>query len=165
MKKDYIITKSRVLKEWKNKQGIDMITYEIRVEGDEDILQINQVKTTPAPHEGQVIYGEVSVDDYGKKLHKKSKDFDAEPVLTSIAMPSQDAPARTNNNDSFYRCNALNNAVAVGGDLKTILGNAEEFIMWLDNSAVKPVSEEPLPEPQGEVMDIEGEINLDDIPF
>lgn len=154
--KDYKITKvSETVKEWQSSFG-PMVTYKVMVEGEADPVDINQKPETPAPAAGQEVYGSIEVSQYGKKLKKEKKPEGQHTIASTSA-----APVRFDNrDDSITRQSALKSAVAVGEtDPEKILKLADDFLVWLKNDAVPTVEETPLPEPQGE------EIDIDDIPF
>lgn len=127
------------------------------------------MKAKNAPEVGKSEYG-VITDEAKKsgngtyrKFTRKQREEKAESqpastgaVATSVKFENRD--------DAITRQSALKSAVAVGEtDPEKILKLADDFLVWLKND----VSEEaPLPEPQGEVTELdESEIDLDDIPF
>ena len=168
--RDYKVVKvSETVREWVNKHtNSPMVTYKLMVEGESEPVELNQLPDTPAPTVGQEIYGELKTTQYGKQLKKVNKDFDAVPKSTQVTSSSLEPVSVSTNysrDDSITRQSALKSAVATGEtDMEKLLHIADDFLVWLKNEPAKTV-EEPLPEPQGEVMDIEGEIDLSDIPF
>ena len=121
------------------------------------------------PVEGGTEYGEITEEtgksgkSYRKFTRKQREDYNA-PAQTSTpsAQPKQNFVDR---DDSITRQSALKSAVATGEkDLDKIIALAEDFYVWLKGEN-KNEEEIPVPEPQGEVTDLDDEINLDDIPF
>lgn len=128
------------------------------------------MKAKNAPAVGNVEYGVIEdapkksgEGTYRKFSRKQREEGTAQPVR--LLTPQQPF---SNRDESIYRQSALKSAVAVGEkDPEKILNLADDFLTWLKNDAPTggAVEEVPLPEPQGEVMDTEGEINIEDIPF
>lgn len=59
--------------------GKDFISYYVRFRGDEDPVEISKLADSPAPKEGDVVYGNVTENAYGKKFKSEKKPFGGRP--------------------------------------------------------------------------------------
>lgn len=143
---------------WTSSYG-EMKTYYVKFEGQTEAIKINQKPDTPAPEVGQTLTGDIVEDKFGKKFKKQSAGFSG---------GSAGGSSKPIDHDSMYRCNALNNAAEVGGEVQEVLANADKFYAWLKNEnkgyeAAKATAE-AIKEEVAENQDTD-EIDLDDIPF
>ena len=148
---------------WQSNYG-EMKSYYVQFEGNAEAVKINQKPDTPAPTVGQILTGDIVADKFGKKFQKAAK-----PGFTVSGGSQSSEPPKQIDNDSMYRCNALNNAVAfvnVKSETDNVLNWADEFYQWLKNEnqgyaaakataeSLKPkVEEEPLPDFSGDNFD------------
>ena len=146
-------------------------TYYIKVqlEGVERPVSIGK-KTKDALKVGDEVSGTIiSEPNYGEDK------FKSEPKMFTPGAPGASGPKKEIDHDSMFRCNALNNAVTIGGDMTTIVANADDFLTWLKNEpktgyekardtaeALKP-KQELKEEEEPNFMD--DDINFDEIPF
>lgn len=148
-------------KEYETKYG-KMKAYKVMLDNDE-VVEINQKESTPAPTVGQELEGHIEEGEFGKKFKKEfKKEF-------SGGFPSQtkftEDPGKQ---DSIIRQSSMKAAVdlVIGGQAKyeDVFALAESIVEWVKNE--KTPSLDPLPEPQGEEENfMDGEISLDDIKF
>lgn len=137
-----------------------------------------------APEVGNVEYGQI-VDTPKKsgegtyRKFKREQREEGQPTPVEVSEPKTGETivraTFVDRDEAITRQSALKSAVATGEkDLDKIIGMADDFLVWLKNEPEQKevpeiddkISDEPLPEPQGEVVTIdESEINLDDIPF
>lgn len=75
MAQDYQITAVSPKKnEWESKYGA-MVTYYIKVEGNEEPVQLNKKADSSAPKVGDELYGTIKETEYGKKFKGEKKPF------------------------------------------------------------------------------------------
>lgn len=123
-----------------------------------------------APEVGNVEYGEIidtpkksGEGTYRKFVRKQREEHTEAPKEASSNTGVVVKATFVDRDEAITRQSALKSAVATGEkDLDKIITMADDFLVWLKNE-VPTKDEAPLPEPQGE--DIESEINLDEIPF
>ncbi len=98
MSQDFKIIEVIRSKPFNSKYG-EMISYTLTVDGGEGYpmeVEINQKNETPAPLEGQSIYGHVDETEYGYKL---KKDQRPEPVAPVASPRPAAAPSAVHPND------------------------------------------------------------------
>jgi hypothetical protein len=133
-------------KEWESKYGT-MVTYKVKFEGSDDIVDVNRKQTSPAPKVGEVLTGAIESTDFGKKFKAAPKQFGGK-------LGYQKSPEER---DGIFRCNALNNAVMAAptvlpkANADAVLDLADKFYSWLRNE--KPVTKEMVDEVFNEVPD------------
>lgn len=135
-----------------------------------------------APEVGSVEYGQIidTPKKSGEGTYRKFKREQREEGTVQSVEPLEVSDPKaykavmSNRDDSITRQSALKSAVATGEkDLDKIIGMADDFLVWLKNEPEQKevpeiddkISDEPLPEPQGEVTEDVDEIDLNDIPF
>jgi hypothetical protein len=124
------------------------------------------------PQVGDTVYGTITEEEKKNKPGETYRRFRKEQRENYQTNQSNEI---REDNDSMYRCNALNNAVASrkdGESVETTLSVADKYYEWLKGNQIVEKAKEifsddtPVPEPQGEVVDLDdNDINLDDIPF
>lgn len=134
MKQDYTIKAVKPTpKEWQSQYG-PMLTWLIQVEGNGEPVQLNKKADSPQPKPGDRIYGHIEDTEYGQKF----KGAPRPPGASGY----QKSPEER---EGMYRCNALNNAVAIftdgtgttpSGEIITDL--ADKFYAWLKGESPAP---------------------------
>lgn len=78
MNKEYRVQAvSEKLKNWSNAYG-DFTTYYIKLDGEgDDAISINKKSDSPAPKEGDELYGEVTETEFGKRIKTAAKPFES----------------------------------------------------------------------------------------
>lgn len=124
----YTIEAVGPIKEWSGAHG-PMKDYQIKFKEEPEWVTVTQRPETPAPTVGQTLTGTINPTQYGKKF-KKEQAFSG----------GGGSPRQPIDHDSMYKCNALNNAVAMAGDStnEQILGRADVFYAWLKGETKAP---------------------------
>lgn len=65
---------SEKIKNWSNNYG-DFTTYTVKFPDSDDAVQLNKKSDSPAPKEGDVLYGEITETEFGKRFKSEQKPF------------------------------------------------------------------------------------------
>lgn len=125
----YTIEAVGPIKEWSGAHG-PMKDYQIKFKEEPEWVTVTQKPETPAPTVGQTLTGTINPTQYGKKF-KKEQTFSG----------GGGSPRQPIDHDSMYKCNALNNAVAMAGDganEEQVIIRAGVFYAWLKGETKAP---------------------------
>lgn len=150
MNKDYKIQAvSEKVKNWSSQYG-DFTTYYVKLSGNSDeAVQLNKKSDSPAPNEGDELYGEIQQTEFGSKF--KSQIKSQKKPFGGIARPSESQDTQ----DNIARSVALKAAVDYWSntentltDYVQVLAIAEKFLEWLQNTGSQS-SSPAVPTPSG----------------
>lgn len=140
------------VREYETKFG-EMKSYKVRFEGSQDVVEISQKASTPAPTVGQELEGTITDTEYGKKFKKAFGQ-------TGFQGGRKEDPAKQ---DSIMKQTSLKAAAQVSSKPEEVIEWAEQYFAWLkDKGEVLPQLNQD--EPPIEAFK-EDEIDLSDIPF
>lgn len=126
----YTIEAVGPIKEWSGAHG-PMKDYQIKFKEEPEWVTVTQRPETPAPTVGQTLTGTINPTQYGKKFKKEQ----------TFAGGGSGSPRQPIDHDSMYKCNALNNAVAMAGDganEEQVIIRAGVFYAWLKGETKAP---------------------------
>lgn len=133
MAKEYKITAvSYKIKNWTSQYG-DMVTYYVKLEGEDDeAIQLNKKQESPTPEEGQTLFGDIVETEFGRRFKSQKKPFtpsgyqkspqDKEDIARAVAIKA----AVDLHNNGFEK-------------VSDVTATADELLAWLKN---EPADEE-----------------------
>lgn len=154
---------------WESAYG-PMITYHVKLNGGEEVVQLNKKADSPQPTKGDTVYGDIQETEYGAKFKSVKKPFSSGGKFQprdDAAIQAQWALGR-----SYEKHGATEEAVKDAQWLfnKIALIKGTKPVVTDTNTGYEKakVVRSGLPEPafddDGNIKDQEP-INLDDIPF
>lgn len=91
MPKEYTIEAvSHKVKNWSNQYG-DFTTYNIKLPGSDEAIQLNKKSDSEAPNEGDTIFGEITETEFGKRFKSAQKPSGSPTKPTLDYEPSTNA--------------------------------------------------------------------------
>lgn len=144
-------------KSWSSQHG-EFITYYIKVEGDDEPVQLNKKSGSPKPQVGEELYGSINTSEYGKKFKSEKRPF------------NKDNPDKQNQIKAQWAIGQAKDWVLqTTQDFGEIERTAAQFFAMVDRIKTSQlpttIKSTVVTETKKDVVVDPDEINLDDIPF